>query len=228
MHILVIEDEKKTTDYLRRGLSENGFVVDSASDGESGLERALNGDFDLVILDVMLPRRDGWSVLESLRNAGNETPVLFLTAREAVEARVKGLQLGADDYLVKPFAFSELVARVRTVLRRGAQRLAEVTRVGDLEIDFTRHKAGETGNGATRIAIGVGAATAIAIPAYIASHRGRDLDWRKDWPLVATGFLGLVVLSFDFTNSYEDAMRGVVQWNERAESTFNGAHPTAP
>ncbi len=87
---------------------------------------------------------------------------------------------------------------------------------------------GETANGAARIAIGVGAAAAIAIPTYIASHRDRDLDWRKDWRLVATGFLGLVVLSFDFTNSYEDAMRGVVQWNERAESAFNRAHPSAP
>src|SRR5262245_29109094 len=118
MRILVVEDEKKTAGYLRRGLAENGFEVDVAEQGEKGLQAALTGAYDLVILDVMLPVRDGWSVLAELRAAGKQTPVIYLTARDAVQHRVKGLELGADDYLVKPFAFSELLARVRSILRR--------------------------------------------------------------------------------------------------------------
>src|SRR5262249_6055219 len=120
VRILVVEDEKKTAAYLRRGLTENGFAVDVAAQGGEGLRVALAGAHDLIILDVMLPGRDGWSVLAGLRRAGRQTPVLFLTARDAVPDRVKGLELGADDYLVKPFAFSELLARVRSVLRRTA------------------------------------------------------------------------------------------------------------
>ena len=111
MKILVIEDEKKTAAYLRKGLTEQGLVVDVADNGEDGLHLARDREYDAIILDVMLPRRDGWSVTTALRHAGRQTPVLFLTARDAVEDRVKGLELGADDYLVKPFAFSELLAR---------------------------------------------------------------------------------------------------------------------
>jgi two-component system copper resistance phosphate regulon response regulator CusR len=145
MRILVIEDEKKTSDYLRRGLTENGFTVDVAAEGDGGVQRARDGAYDLLILDVMLPRRDGWGVLSELRRSGERTPVLFLTARDAICDRVKGLELGADDYLVKPFAFSELLARVRSILRRTASREPEALRVADLEIDLVRDRAARAG-----------------------------------------------------------------------------------
>ncbi|MGE4359985.1 MAG: response regulator, partial [Lysobacteraceae bacterium] len=120
MRLLVVEDEEKTGDYVRQGLTEAGFVVDLARNGLDGRHLAATGDYDLIVLDVMLPDVDGWSILRSLRSGGSQVPVLFLTARSAVEDRVQGLELGADDYLIKPFAFSELLARVRTLLRRGA------------------------------------------------------------------------------------------------------------
>ena len=141
MHILIVEDDSKTAAYLRKGLSENGFTVDVAEKGEDGLHLARTGHYDLIILDVMLPERDGWSVIAEVRRSGKQTPVLFLTARDSVQDRVKGLELGADDYLVKPFAFSELLARVRSILRRGSARPPEILRVADLEIDLLRHKA---------------------------------------------------------------------------------------
>jgi two-component system copper resistance phosphate regulon response regulator CusR len=140
VRVLVIEDEKKTAAYLRRGLTENGFAVDVAAQGEDGLRQALTGAHDLIVLDVMLPQRDGWSVLAELRRAGCGAPVLFLTARDAVRDRVKGLELGADDYLVKPFAFSELLARIRSILRRSAGP-HEAVRVADLEIDLVKDRA---------------------------------------------------------------------------------------
>lgn len=145
MKILVVEDEPKTAAYLRNGLIENGFVADVIHRGEDGLDAASTGDYDLIILDVMLPERDGWSVLSTLRAEGQSTPVLFLTARDGVQDRVKGLELGADDYLVKPFAFSELLARIRSVLRRGPGRQPDTLRVADLEIDITRHHASRNG-----------------------------------------------------------------------------------
>lgn len=145
MKILIVEDEGKTAGYLRKGLVENGFVVDVAEDGETGLHLAQDGLYDLVVLDIMLPRRDGWSLLAELRRSGKETPVLILTARDAVQDRVKGLELGADDYLVKPFAFSELLARVRSILRRGPGRHQEKLTVSDLEIDLVRHRAMRAG-----------------------------------------------------------------------------------
>lgn len=141
MRILVVEDETKAADYLQKGLSESGFVVDAAHRGEDGLHLALTEAYDLIVLDVMLPGCDGWSILAALRAAGRQTPVLFLTARDGVVDRVKGLEMGADDYLVKPFAFSELLARVRSVLRRGPGRLAEILQVADLEIDLPRHRS---------------------------------------------------------------------------------------
>jgi two-component system copper resistance phosphate regulon response regulator CusR len=145
MRILVVEDEKKTAAFLRRGLTENGFAVEVAAHGEDGLRQALAGAPDLILLDVMLPERDGWSILSALRQAGRQTPILFLTARDAVRDRVKGLELGADDYLVKPFAFSELLARIRTVLRRSAAGSAESLRIADLEIDLVRDRAARAG-----------------------------------------------------------------------------------
>jgi len=145
MKILIVEDESKTAGYLRKGLVENGFVVDVAEDGETGLHLGQEGPYDLIVLDIMLPRRDGWSLISELRRTGKETPVLILTARDAVQDRVKGLELGADDYLVKPFAFSELLARVRSILRRGPGRHQEKLLVSDLEIDLVRHRAARAG-----------------------------------------------------------------------------------
>jgi len=140
--ILIVEDEPKTGEYLRQGLNEAGFVADLAANGGDGLHLALHGEYDLVILDVMLPELDGWQVLASLRRRGLEMPVLFLTARDQVEDRVKGLELGADDYLVKPFSFAELLARVRTILRRGrgGGLDSNVLRVADLELDLLRRR----------------------------------------------------------------------------------------
>ena len=140
MKILLVEDDPKTVAYLQKGLTEHGFVVDVCEDGDKGLYQALATDYSLLILDVMLPGRDGWALLSELRRAGRETPVLFLTARDAVQDRVKGLELGADDYLVKPFAFSELLARVRTLLRRVPARHSDVLSIADLSIDVRRHR----------------------------------------------------------------------------------------
>jgi len=145
MRILIIEDEKKTASFLRKGLSESGYVVDTSGDGNEGLLLALDINYDLIILDVMLPGRDGWAILMALRRAGKQMPVLFLTARDAVNDRVKGLELGADDYLVKPFAFSELLARVRLLLRRAPVRHSETLKIADLEIVPERQKATRSG-----------------------------------------------------------------------------------
>jgi len=145
MRLLIVEDEHKTAAYLSRGLEENGFVVDVAHRGEDGAHLARTGDYEAIILDVMLPGRDGWSIIEELRRHEIETPVLFLTARDAIHDRVKGLELGADDYLVKPFAFSELLARLRSILRRGRTKPPLSLRVADLELDAVRHRAVRAG-----------------------------------------------------------------------------------
>ena len=151
MKLLVVEDEAKTADYLRQGLSEAGFVVDLARNGLDGHHLAMTGDHELIVLDVMLPDVDGWRILRALREAGRDVPVLFLTARDSIDDRVKGLELGADDYLVKPFAFTELLARVRTLLRRGRNpALAEKLQVADLVLDLPRRRASR---GGTRIAL---------------------------------------------------------------------------
>jgi two-component system copper resistance phosphate regulon response regulator CusR len=141
VRVLIIEDEAKTAAYLRKGLMEHGCTADVAGTGEEGLRLAQRSPYDVIVLDVMLPGRDGWSVLTDLRRSGNDLPVLVLTARDAVEDRVKGLNLGADDYLVKPFAFSELLARIQSILRRGLGRQQRVIRVADLEIDWMAHRA---------------------------------------------------------------------------------------
>lgn len=145
MKILVIEDEVKTAKFLKKGLCEAGYVIDVAADGLEGLHLAQEVDFDLVILDVMLPKLDGWQVLARLRETEQKSLVLMLTARDAVLERVRGFELGADDYLVKPFAFSELLARVRSLLRRSTSRSQETLRMADLEIDLMRHRATRAG-----------------------------------------------------------------------------------
>ncbi len=141
MRILIIEDEKKAAAYLQKGFTENGFTADTAASGEDGLHLARTEAYDLIILDIMLPGRDGWSVLEELRAGGSDVPVIYLSARDAVQDRVRGLERGADDYLVKPFAFSELLARARTILRRGPVRQPDLLNADDLEMDLVGHKA---------------------------------------------------------------------------------------
>jgi two-component system, OmpR family, copper resistance phosphate regulon response regulator CusR len=165
MRILVIEDEPKTAAYLRKGLMENGYVVEMAADGFEGVFMATAGHYDLVLLDVMLPGLDGWSVLEALR-AQQPTPVLFLSARDNVEDRVKGLKLGADDYLVKPFAFSELLARVQNILRRRPSERVEVLRFADMEIEPLRRRVTR---GGTRVDL---TTKEYALLEYLMRHTG--------------------------------------------------------
>ncbi|RUT39885.1 response regulator [Pseudomonas sp. PAMC 29040] len=146
MKLLIVEDQAKTGQYLRQGLSEAGFTTELAADGITGQHLALTGDYSLLILDVMLPGRDGWQILQAVRSAGLDMPALFLTARDAVEDRVHGLELGADDYLVKPFAFSELLARVRSLLRRGSSTTQEThLQLADLRLDLIRRRVERNG-----------------------------------------------------------------------------------
>lgn len=145
MRILIVEDEPKTGAYLRKGLTEAGYVVDWVEDGITGQHQAETEEYDLLVLDVMLPGQDGWTLLQNLRRS-KSTPVLFLTARDDVGDRVKGLDLGADDYLAKPFDFVELTARIKSILRRGQPRDSNTLRVADLELDLTRRKATRQGD----------------------------------------------------------------------------------
>lgn len=145
MKILIVEDESKTGEYIRKGLTEAGYVTDHVRDGLDGQHLALTENYDLLILDVMLPSANGWQILTAVRHAGKEVPVMFLTARDLVEDRVKGLELGADDYLVKPFAFTELLARVRTLLKRGRSREPDTLRIANLELDILRRRVSRDG-----------------------------------------------------------------------------------
>ena len=149
MRLLLVEDQTMAADYIAKGLRENDFVVDVAHDGVDGLHFLLTNDYDLAILDVMLPGMNGWKILELARQAGKMTPVMFLTARDDVEDRVCGLELGAEDYLIKPFSFSELLASVRVIMRRGAPHAASseeaVLQISDLQLDFLKHRASRNG-----------------------------------------------------------------------------------
>jgi len=145
MKLLIVDDELKTARFLKRGFTEAGFVVTLAADGPTAMHQIETGVFDLIVLDIMLPGLDGLQILTWMRDAGRQTPVLMLTARDEVSDRVRGLMLGADDYLVKPFAFSELLARVRTVLRRPPVRESDTLCVADLELDLAGHRATRAG-----------------------------------------------------------------------------------
>lgn len=140
-----MEDETRLVDVLRQGLKEHGFTVEQAGNGSEGLEAILSGSYDAVVLDVMLPERDGFDVLKQIRKAGNIVPVLMLTARSGVDDRVRGLDLGADDYLPKPFEFKELLARLRAITRRPAVEPQDLLRVADLEMDPRRHEVRRAG-----------------------------------------------------------------------------------
>lgn len=171
MRILIVEDEVKTAAYLSKGLSEHGFVIDLAHDGQDGLFQALNSHYDLIILDVSLPKLDGWQVIETLRKTHPEVRILFLTARDSVEDRVKGLSLGADDYLIKPFAFSELLARIHTLLRRGmVQTQSSTIRIDNLQVDLLKHKVQR---GSSRIDL---TPKEFALLVFMMQHEGKVLS----------------------------------------------------
>ncbi|SVD50353.1 uncharacterized protein METZ01_LOCUS403207, partial [marine metagenome] len=146
MRILVVEDEKKVAGFIKKGLEEETYAVDIAYDGEDGLHLGLEGQYDLIILDIMLPKIDGLAILSQLRDQGRDVPILLLTAKDAVDDRVAGLNKGADDYLTKPFAFSELLARVRVLLRRGKAEVKTTLQISDLTLDLVSHNVNRGGD----------------------------------------------------------------------------------
>ncbi|KAB7777166.1 heavy metal response regulator transcription factor [Xanthomonas sp. LMG 12459] len=169
MKVLIVEDERKTADYLQQGLSEQGCTVDVAYDGIDGQHLALHYDFDVIVLDAMLPGLDGFAILRSLRSV-KSTPVIMLTARDSVEDRVKGLREGADDYLIKPFSFIELLARLQVLARRGRAQESTLLRVGELQIDMISRKAVR---GRQRLDL---TAKEFALLAVLARHQGEILS----------------------------------------------------
>ena len=181
MRVLVIEDEDKAAQYIRKGLSENGFIVDCADNGVDGLFLAQLNQYDCIVLDVMMPRLDGWGVTQKVREHNRDVPILILTARDSVEDRVKGLSIGADDYLVKPFAFSELLARVHALIRRGKVQHQEVMEIADLKIDFLKQKVTRAGK---RIDL---TAKEFALLSLLARHLGevmsRTIISEKVWDM---------------------------------------------
>jgi len=146
MRILIVEDEKKVAGFIKKGLEEETYAVDVAHDGEEGLHMGTEGQYDLIILDIMLPKVDGLEILSQLRTQGSDVPILLLTAKDAVNDRVAGLNKGADDYLTKPFAFSELLARVRVLLRRGKAEVKTILQIADLTLDLVSHKVDRGGD----------------------------------------------------------------------------------
>ncbi len=167
MRALIIEDDTGVARFIDRGLRENGFAAEVAADGEAGLQSALADDFDVIVLDLMLPVRDGFSVLRELRRRGHKTPVICLTARDTVDDRVTGLDLGADDYLVKPFSFAELLARIRALLRRGAMLTDNPIQIADLSIDIVTRQVNRAGR---RIDL---SAREFSLLEYMARHAGQ-------------------------------------------------------
>ncbi len=170
MRILVVEDEAKVASFIRRGLEAEGYRVDTAPDGEVGLTQAFEHEYDLVILDVMLPKRDGLSILQEMRKHTLHVPVLMLTARDTVADKVTGLDRGADDYLTKPFAFEELLARIRALLRRGSPLSPSTLSVADLELDLVSREVTRAG---TRIEL---TAKEFALLEFFLRHTGRVLS----------------------------------------------------
>jgi DNA-binding response OmpR family regulator len=199
MRVLVVEDERKVASFIRQGLEEEGHAVEVAGDGATALDLLVAGPgYDLVVLDVMLPRRDGLDVLKTARARGLGTPVLMLTARDAVADKVAGLDLGADDYLTKPFAFEELLARVRALLRRGTDQRASVLRLGDLSLDpVTR----EARRGRRRIEL---TAREYSLLDYFLRHPGRVLTR----PMIAEHVWGL---DFDSESNIIDVYIGYLR-----------------
>lgn len=170
MRILIVEDDPDMAGYLAKGLREASYVVESARDGQDGLRLVNSGEYDIVVLDLMLPVRDGFSVLREMRERGLQTPVICLTARDSVDDRVKGLDAGADDYLAKPFSFAELLARVRALLRRGDKLVANPITVGDLCVDVVARDVRRAGK---RIDL---SPTEYALLEYLARHAGQILS----------------------------------------------------
>jgi len=214
MRILLIEDEKRITDFIARGLEEIGYSVDTAANGQAGLSRLSDVVYDLIILDLMLPDTDGLSVLEKIRNRGAGQPVLILSARASLDDRVKGLDLGADDYLVKPFAFVELLARVRALLRRG-QTLPERLQVADLVLDCIRRKVSRAGVGIEL------APKEFSILEYLMRNKGRALSRtmivEHVWEMDYTGLTNIV-------DVYIRHLRGKIddEWPQKLIRTVRG------
>jgi len=166
MRVLVIEDEPDLLSVLAQSLREAGYAVDTASDGEDGLFKAQGGQYDALVLDLMIPKIDGWTVLKELRSGGHSVPVLVLTARDALPDRVRGLDLGADDYLTKPFELQELFARLRSVIRRSAGKPSSIVEVGDVRVDTVRKTVSKAGK---PVAL---TAREYALVEFLAMHRG--------------------------------------------------------